>query len=85
MLLAELRDAETEPQFRDVLVALLIAVIPLGLVMLQPDLGTAVVMGMIVIGILAVAGTRLSWLAGLLAVAALGAAVAIKVGVLDKY
>ena len=44
--------------------ALLIAAVPIGLVMLQPDLGTAVVMGMIVLGILAVAGTRLSWLAG---------------------
>ncbi len=85
MLLAERRDAETEPQFRDVMVALLIALVPLALVMLQPDLGTAVVMGMIVLGILAVAGTRLSWLAGLLGTAALGAAVAIKVGVLDQY
>ncbi|HVQ87684.1 MAG TPA: rod shape-determining protein RodA [Actinomycetes bacterium] len=85
MLLSERRDAETEPQFRDVAWALLVAAIPLGLVMLQPDLGTAVVMGMIVLGILAVAGMRLSWLAGLIAAGALGAFVAVKVGVLDQY
>ena len=85
MLLSERRDAETEPQFRDVVVALLIAAVPLALVMLQPDLGTAVVMGMIVLGILAVAGMRLAWLAGFLVAGALGAFVAIQVGVLDQY
>jgi len=66
-------------------VALLIAAVPLALVMLQPDLGTAVVMGMIVLGILAVAGTKLSGLAGLLAIGVVGAVVAIQVGVLDAY
>jgi rod shape determining protein RodA len=85
MLLAERRDGETEPQLPDVGFALLIAALPIGLVMLQPDLGTAVVMGMIVLGILAIAGTRLSWLAVLLAIGVVGAVVAVKVGVLDEY
>lgn len=85
MLLAERRDGETEPQLPDVGFALLIAAVPIGLVMLQPDLGTAVVMGMIVLGILAIAGTRLSWLAVLLAVGVVGAVVAVQVGVLDEY
>ena len=85
MLLAERRDAQTEPQGRDVLVALGIAAVPLALVMLQPDLGTAVIMGMIVLGILTVAGTRLTWLAALLVGGALAAFVAVKVGVLDQY
>jgi rod shape determining protein RodA len=85
MLLAERRDGETEPQLPDVAFALLIAAIPIGLVMLQPDLGTAVVMGMIVLGILAVAGTRLSWLAALLALGVVGALLAVQVGVLDQY
>ena len=85
MLLAERRDGETEPQLPDVGFALLIAAVPIGLVMLQPDLGTAVVMGMIVLGILAVAGTRLSWLAVLLVVGVVGAFAAVQVGVLDEY
>ena len=85
MLLAERRDGETEPQLPDVAFALLIAAIPIGLVMLQPDLGTAVVMGMIVLGILAVAGTRLSWLLALLALGVVGAVLAVQVGVLDQY
>jgi rod shape determining protein RodA len=85
MLLAERRDGETEPQLADVGFALVIAAIPIALVMLQPDLGTAVVMGMIVLGILAVAGTRLWWLVALLALGVLGAIVAIQIGVLDQY
>ncbi len=85
MLLAERRDAETEPQFRDVVVALLIAALPLALVMMQPDLGTGVVMAMIVFGILAVAGMRLAWLVALVALGVLGAIIAVHVGVLDQY
>lgn len=85
MLLAERRDGETEPQLPDVAFALLFAAIPIGLVMLQPDLGTAVVMGMIVLGILAVAGIRLSWLAALLALGVVSAFIAVQVGVLDQY
>jgi rod shape determining protein RodA len=85
MLLAERRDGETEPQLGDVGFALLLGLIPIGLVMLQPDLGTAVVMGMIVLGILAVAGTRLAWLGGLLVLGVVGALVAVQVGVLDQY
>lgn len=85
MLLAERRDAQTEPQGRDVLVALGIAAVPLALVMMQPDLGTAVVMAMIVLGILTIAGTRLSWLVGLLVTGATAAFVAVKLGVLDQY
>ena len=85
MLLAERRDGETEPQLPDVGFALLIAAIPIALVMLQPDLGTAVVMGMIVLGILAVAGTKLWWLVALVVLGVVGAIVAIQIGVLDQY
>ena len=75
----------TEPRLPDVAFALLIAAVPIGLVMLQPDLGTAVVMGMIVLGILAVAGTRLWWLIALLLLGVAGAFIAVQVGVLDQY
>src|SRR5699024_10459855 len=40
-LLGEPRDGETEPMTRDVLFCLLVLVTPLALVVLQPDLGTA--------------------------------------------
>jgi len=62
-----------------------LALIPLGLVQMQPDLGTNMVLLMIVIGILAVGGVRGRYL---LALAALGVTMifaVISVGVLKEY
>jgi rod shape determining protein RodA len=85
MILAERRDAETEPRLSDVALTLGVAAVPVGLVLLQPDLGTTVVLGFIIIGILAVAGTPTKWIAGLLALGSVGVFVAIKLGVLATY
>jgi rod shape determining protein RodA len=85
MILAERRDAETEPRLSDVALTLGIAAVPMGLVMLQPDLGMTVAMGVIVLGILAVAGTPSRWLAVLLASGSFAVFVAIKLGVLATY
>jgi rod shape determining protein RodA len=85
MILAERRDAETEPRLSDVLLTLGVAAVPVGLILLQPDLGTTVVTGFIIIGILAVAGTPMRWIAGLLAIGSVGVLVAIKLGVLATY
>ncbi len=62
-----------------------LALVPLGLVQIQPDLGTNMVLLMIVIGILAVGGVRGRYL---LALAALGVTMifaVISVGVLKEY
>ena len=73
------------PDLRTVLRALAIAAVPVGLIMLQPDLGTVLVIGAVVAGMLAVAGVRLRSLIALavLAVAAVGAAFLL--GVVDDY
>ena len=52
----ERRDGEDEPRDIDVVQALGFAAIPVGLIMLQPDLGTTIVIAFIVLGMLAVAG-----------------------------
>jgi rod shape-determining protein RodA len=52
--------------------ALGVAAVPVGLVMLQPDLGTALILAAITAGMLVIAGTPWRWLA-LLAAAAAGA------------
>lgn len=70
---------------RRVLVVLGIAAIPLGLVMLQPDLGTALVIGTIIIAVLGVAGVKARHLAVLALIGVTGAVVAINVGVLEQY
>ncbi|RJL32722.1 rod shape-determining protein RodA [Bailinhaonella thermotolerans] len=43
--------------------ALLLAAVPFGLVMLQPDLGTGMILAVTVLGVLVVARVRLGWLA----------------------
>jgi rod shape determining protein RodA len=85
MLLAEKRDAEDTPRDVDVLLALAVAAVPLALVMLQPDLGTALVICALVLGLVAVSGAALKWVVGLVASAVLVAFVAIQTGMLKEY
>ena len=85
MILAERRDAESEPQLKDVGTALGVAALPVALIMAQPDLGTTIVVGVIVLGILAVAGTPTRWIVSLLLLGAAGSAAVIKLGVLKDY
>jgi rod shape determining protein RodA len=72
MFLGEKRDGGDTPRDVDVLQVLAFAAIPLGLVLLQPDLGTAVVLGFMILAAIAVSGAPARWIAGLVIVAALG-------------
>ncbi|MCY7372945.1 MAG: rod shape-determining protein RodA [Spirochaetaceae bacterium] len=85
MVLAETRDGEVEPRNVDVVVALALAALPLALVMLQPDLGTALVLCALVLGVIAVSGAPLRWILGLVGGAALLAVVAVQTGMLKDY
>ena len=55
-VLSELRTAE--PMLVDVLRVTMIAIVPMGLVFIQPDIGTTIVLVAILVGTLVVAGTR---------------------------
>jgi len=85
MLLSEKRDAEDTPRDVDVVATLALAAVPLGLVMLQPDLGTALVICATALGVVAVSGAPLRWVIGLVAAAILGAVVAVQAGLLKDY
>jgi rod shape determining protein RodA len=85
MILSEKRDAENEPRDIDVMFALGVAGVPIALIMLQPDLGTVMVIATVVFGIIAVSGARARWLIGILAGGVLIAFVAIQVGILKQY
>ena len=85
MLLAEKRDGEDEPRGTDVLLALAFAAVPLALVMLQPDLGTALVIGALVLGVIAVSGAPIRWVVGLVLGAVIASFVAVQVGFLKDY
>lgn len=76
MLLAQPAEGSDRPRWLDVVVVLVVAGMSMGLVMLQPDLGTTLVFGVITLGALAIAGVRKRVLAALV-LAALLAAVAV--------
>jgi rod shape determining protein RodA len=64
---------------------LAIAGLPIGLIYLEPDLGTALVFLFIVLAMLWCSGARAVHLFGLLALGILSMVLAVKLGILDKY
>ena len=75
MILGELRQGEERPRLRAVAAAVASSAVPFILVVLQPDLGVTILMVILLVGMIALSGIRLRWLAGL-AVAGVTAAVA---------
>lgn len=84
MLSERLHDRE-EPTHKDVAQALVIAAIPIALILLQPDMGTVIIICASVVTIIAVSGAPSRWVAGLLLLALLGGFAAVKVGVVSEY
>ncbi len=73
------------PTTRDMVLALILMAIPLCLIMLQPDLGSAMVLAAASLGVLIAAGVPARWTVGLLVLAVLAALFAAKSGVLADY
>ncbi|MCX6395553.1 MAG: rod shape-determining protein RodA [Propionibacteriales bacterium] len=69
----------------EVSLMLVVAGVPAVLILLQPDLGTMLVLTATVFGVLASAGTPRRWLTGLAATGALAAVVVVSAGVLKAY
>ena len=70
---------------RHLVVSLLMFGVPMGLIMLQPDLGTNLVFVMIAAGMLAVAGIPMRYLVALGVVAVIGVVGILQSDTLDKY
>ena len=85
VILAERGERDQPPSHRDVATAWVVAGIPIGLVMLQPDLGSALVLGALAVGVITVSGAPRRWLVGALAVVTIGIAVALATPVLSPY
>ena len=85
VILAERGERDQPPSHRDVALAWVVAGIPIGLVMLQPDLGSALVLGALSVGVIAVSGAPKRWVFGVLAVLAIGVTVALTTPVLSPY
>jgi rod shape determining protein RodA len=85
VLLSEKRDVESEPRDRDVLLALIVAVFPILVILVQNDTGTVLILGSVAISIIAVSGARTRWVVGLIGGAVVGVLAAIQLGVLKAY
>ncbi len=85
LILSE-REAGVEgPSDRQVLYSLVVAAIPILLIVLQPDLGTVLIISAAVVLIIAISGARLRWVIGLLVVGVSGAYIAVASGEVSDY
>lgn len=85
MLLSERLHDGDQPSSNDVLQGLAIAAIPIALILVQPDMGTVLIISASVVTIIAVSGAPSRWVVGLLLVALLGGFTAVKLGVVNDY
>ncbi|KPI22053.1 rod shape-determining protein RodA [Actinobacteria bacterium OK074] len=87
MLLAARVDAGDKPypDHRTVLQALGLASVPMMVVMLMPDLGSVMVMVIIVLGALLASGASNRWIFGILGLRAAGAVAVWQLHILDEY
>ena len=85
MILSERSHDSDGPTSTDVLQSLAVAAIPVLLIILQPDMGTVLIISAAVVTIIAVSGSPARWVAGLLLLAVLGGFVAVKAGVISEY
>ncbi|WP_082552833.1 rod shape-determining protein RodA [Phycicoccus sp. Root101] len=85
IILGERLDRGAEPTVRDLLLAVAVAAVPVGLVLLQPDLGSALVLAALALGVVAVAGTPKRWLALAVGLVAAAVVVALTTPVLSAY
>jgi len=73
------------PTSTEVLLAVVLVGVPLTLVMLQPDLGSAMVLAAAAFGLLVAADVRARWMFALVALGVLGIIVAVRSGALAEY
>ena len=76
---------QREVRHLDVLGMLAVAALPAALILLQPDLGTMLVLLATVFGVIAASGAPRRWLVGLAAGGVVVATAAVKLGVLKTY
>ncbi|CAG6393184.1 rod shape-determining protein RodA [Streptomyces cocklensis] len=73
------------PDHRTVLQSLGLAALPIAIIMMMPDLGSVMVLGAIILGVLLASGASNRWVFGLIASGILGALLVWQLGILDKY
>ncbi|MGB3828886.1 MAG: rod shape-determining protein RodA [Ornithinimicrobium sp.] len=85
MILAGSRHPSGRPAGREVWSAWALGGIPALLILAQPDLGSALVLGAMTIGVVAVSGARWWWTVAALAATGVAVVAALRVPLLDQY
>jgi rod shape determining protein RodA len=83
--LSGMRQANGRPRMRAVVLTLGMAVVPIALVAKEPDLGVTILMLLMVLGLIALSGIKLRWLAGGAAAAAFCVLAVFKLHLLKAY
>jgi rod shape determining protein RodA len=73
------------PDQRTVLQALGLALPPVLIIMMMPDLGSVMVLGVIILGVLLASGSSNRWVFGLIGAGIVGSLLVWQLGILDKY
>ncbi|CAM4131359.1 FtsW/RodA/SpoVE family cell cycle protein [Janibacter anophelis] len=85
MLLAPAAERRQRPRVREILLAGAVTAVPVLLVMAQPDLGSALVLVALALGVLVVSGASWPWLAGVVVAVAGAVAAAFTTPLLSPY
>nr|WP_225447447.1 rod shape-determining protein RodA [Streptacidiphilus sp. PB12-B1b] len=73
------------PQGKAIVQALALAAVPIGVILLMPDLGSTMVMVVIILAVLLASGAPTRWLLGLIVVGGAGAAAVVELHLLKQY
>ena len=85
MMLGERRDGAVAPDGRDVWWTIGLSAPPVFLILAQPDVGTVMVIAVVVFGMVSLSGVSARWIIGILAAATLGVIVVMHMHLLQQY
>jgi rod shape determining protein RodA len=85
MVLADRENTNKDPSDLDVVKALAISAIPILLIVIQPDLGTVLIISAAIVAMIGASGARAIWVIGLLLLGVIGVFTAVKTGAVNEY
>jgi rod shape determining protein RodA len=85
MILSERSHNSDKPSNKNVLQSLAVAALPVLLIILQPDMGTILIISASVVTMIAVSGTSSKWVVGLFLLAVSGGFIAVQAGIINEY
>jgi rod shape determining protein RodA len=85
LLLSESQQKDGQPSGTDVMKALGITSLPMIIIVLQPDLGTAIILGIAIVAMIAVSGAPTRWVVFLMLFAVIGTVGVIKSHAMSEY